>query len=121
MSRIRVHAEDVITVAAALALFLSLAAKSIGHMRLSEQNYWDFAFILMPVAALVLAASIRYAFRPVGAPAIREVTAETGSISGAAGRVSGPLPPSLPARQDLRRRSRAHGREADPSAPNGPE
>ena len=52
MSRIRVRAEDVITVAAALALFLFLGAKSIGHMRLSEQNYWDFAFILMPVAAL---------------------------------------------------------------------
>ena len=80
MSRISVRAEDVITVAAALALFLFLGAKSIGRLHLSEQNYWDFAFILMPVAALVLAASIRYAFRPVGAPAIREVTAETGSI-----------------------------------------
>jgi membrane-associated phospholipid phosphatase len=70
----------VITVAAALALLLFLGAKSIGRISLSEQNYWDFAFILLPIAALVLAASIRYAFRPVGAPAIREVTAETGSI-----------------------------------------
>ena len=80
MSRISVRAEDVITVAAALAIFLFLGAKSIGRIQLSEQNYWDFAFILLPVAVLVLAASIRYAFRPVGAPAIREVTAETGSI-----------------------------------------
>ena len=80
MSRISVRAEDVITVAAALALLLFLGAKSIGRISLSEQNYWDFAFILLPIAALVLAASIRYAFRPVGAPAIREVTAETGSI-----------------------------------------
>jgi membrane-associated phospholipid phosphatase len=75
-----VRAEDVITVAAALALFLFLGAKSIGRIRLTEQNYWDFAFILLPIAVLVLAASIRYAFRPAGAPAIREVTAETGSI-----------------------------------------
>ena len=80
MSRVSLRAEDVITVAAALALLLFLGAKSIGSISLSEQNYWDFAFILLPIAALVLAASIRYAFRPVGAPAIREVTAETGSI-----------------------------------------
>ena len=80
MSRVSARAEDVITVAAALALFLFLGAKSIGRIRLTEQNYWDFAFILLPVAVLVLAASIRYAFRPAGAPAIREVTAETGSI-----------------------------------------
>ena len=37
-------------------------------------------FILLPVALLVLAASIRYAFRPVGVPAVQDVTAETGSI-----------------------------------------
>jgi membrane-associated phospholipid phosphatase len=80
LSRVSLRAEDVITVAAALALLLFLGAKSIGSISLSEQNYWDFAFILLPIAALVLAASIRYAFRPVGAPAIREVTAETGSI-----------------------------------------
>ena len=80
MSRVSARAEDVITVAAALALFLFLGAKSIGRIRLTEQNYWDFAFILLPVAVLVLAASIRYAFRPTGAPAIREVTSETGSI-----------------------------------------
>src|SRR5438067_7108826 len=80
LSRASVRAEDVITVAAALALLFVLGAKSISRIRLSEQNYWDFAFILLPVAILVLAASIRYAFRPVGAPAIREVTAETGSI-----------------------------------------
>jgi membrane-associated phospholipid phosphatase len=80
LSRVSVRAEDVITVAAALALVLFLGAKSIGSISLSEQNYWDFAFILLPIAALILAASIRYAFRPVGAPAIREVTAETGSI-----------------------------------------
>ena len=80
MSRASVRAEDVITVAAALALLFVLGAKSISRIRLTEQNYWDFAFILLPVAILVLAASIRYAFRPVGAPAIREVTAETGSI-----------------------------------------
>jgi membrane-associated phospholipid phosphatase len=80
LSRIDIRAEDVLTIGAAAGLLLVLGAKSIRSMDLTPQNYWDFAFILLPVALLVLAASIRYAFRPVGVPAVRDVTAETGSI-----------------------------------------
>jgi membrane-associated phospholipid phosphatase len=80
LSRIEIRAEDVLTAGAAAGLLLVLGAKSIQSIQLTEQNYWDFAFILLPVALLVLAASIRYAFRPVGVPAVQDVTAETGSI-----------------------------------------
>ena len=80
MFRTNVRAEDVLTVGAALGLLLFLGGKSIGTIHLSESNYWDFAFILLPIAILVLAASIRYAFRPIGEPAIREVTARTAII-----------------------------------------
>lgn len=80
MSRINLRAEDVLTVAAALGLLLFLGGKSLGTIELSEHNYWDFAFLLLPIAILVLAASIRYAFRPVGEPAFRELTARTAII-----------------------------------------
>src|SRR6266568_5130591 len=78
--RTNVRAEDVLTIGAALALLLFLGGKSIGTIQLTEQNYWDFAFLLLPIAILVLAASIRYALRPAGEPAIREVTARTAII-----------------------------------------
>ena len=80
MSRIEVRVEDALTVGAALVMLLALGAKSISRIHLSANNYWDFAFILLPVALLMLNASIRYAFRPAGEPAIRDVTAETGNI-----------------------------------------
>jgi membrane-associated phospholipid phosphatase len=70
----------VLTAGAALALLFFLGAKTVGTIHLNEGNYWDFAFLLLPIALLVLVASIRYAFRPVGAPAIREVTTQTGRI-----------------------------------------
>ncbi|HKS24138.1 MAG TPA: phosphatase PAP2 family protein [Thermoanaerobaculia bacterium] len=80
MFRTNVRAEDVLTVGAALGLVLLLGGKSIGRINLSEANYWDFSFLLLPIAILVLSASIRYAFRPIGEPAIREVTARTAVI-----------------------------------------
>lgn len=84
MSRINLgvsaRAEDVLTVGAALGLLLFLGGKSLRTIRLTEHNYWDFAFLLLPIAILVLAASIRYAFRPVGEPAIRELTARNAII-----------------------------------------
>jgi len=80
LSRTELRAEDVLTVGAAVVLVLILGSKSIGSIGLSERNYWDFAFLMLPIAVLVLSASIRYAFRPVGAPAIREVSVETGNI-----------------------------------------
>lgn len=80
MSRIEVRAEDVLTLAAALGLLAVLGTKSLSTIRLSEGNYWDFAFILLPVALLVLGASIRYAFRPAGAPGVLEVSTRTGGI-----------------------------------------
>jgi membrane-associated phospholipid phosphatase len=80
LSRIEARAEDVLTLAAALGLLAVLGTKSLSKIQLSEANYWDFAFILLPVALLVLGASIRYAFRPVGAPGVQEVSARTGGI-----------------------------------------
>jgi membrane-associated phospholipid phosphatase len=80
LSRIEARAEDVLTVAATLGLLAVLGTKALTTIRLSESNYWDFAFILLPVALLVLGASIRYAFRPIGAPGVAEMSAETGSI-----------------------------------------
>src|SRR5258708_6463970 len=80
LSRIEIRAEDVLTVGTAAGLLLVLGAKSIRSIQLTQQNYWYFAFILLPVALLVLAASIRYTFRPVGVPAVQDVTAETGGI-----------------------------------------
>lgn len=80
MFRVRLRVEDALCAATAIALVLVLGVKSVGAIQLSENNFWDFSFILLPVAVLVLAASIRYAFRPIGAPAIRDVTAQTGSI-----------------------------------------
>ena len=83
MSRIEARAEDVLTLAAALGLLAVLGTKSLMAIRLSENNYWDFAFILLPVALLVLGASIRYAFRPLGAPGVLEMSARTGGIGSA--------------------------------------
>lgn len=80
MSRLKVRVEDALTAITAIALVVVLGGKSLGAIHLSENNFWDFSFILLPVAVLVLSASIRYAFRPIGAPAIRDVTAQTGSI-----------------------------------------
>lgn len=80
MSRISVRVEDVLTAATAIALVAILGAKAAGAVHLTEANRWDFAFLLLPVALLVLSASIRYAFRPVGESHIEEVSAETGHI-----------------------------------------
>jgi membrane-associated phospholipid phosphatase len=80
LSRIEARAEDVLTLVAALGLLAVLGMKSVNTIHLSEANYWDFAFILLPVALLVLGASFRYAFRPLGAPGVLEVSARTGGI-----------------------------------------
>lgn len=80
MSRTDVRAEDVLTAGTALGLLLFLGGKSMGKIELTERNYWDFAFLLLPIAILVLAASIRYAFRPIGEPGIRQVSRQTGSV-----------------------------------------
>lgn len=80
MSRIDVRAEDVLTVGAAAALSIILGVKSLGTFQLTEHHYWDFAFLLLPIALLVFQASVRYAFRPIGVPAFSTVSVETGHI-----------------------------------------
>jgi membrane-associated phospholipid phosphatase len=78
LSRIDLRVEDVLTVAVALVMLLFLGVKSFGTLHLGEQNFWDLSFILMPAALLVFAASVRYAFGPVGD--LRALSSETGSV-----------------------------------------
>jgi hypothetical protein len=80
LSRIDLRVEDLLTVLVALIMLVFLGVKSFGSLHLGEQNYWDLAFILMPVALLVFRASVRYAFRPIDHDDIRGLTAETGSV-----------------------------------------
>jgi len=77
--RTNARAEDVLSVTAAIVLVMFLGVKAAGF-QLTEENYGDIAFILSPVALLIFVSSFRYAFRPLGTPAIREVTSRTGRI-----------------------------------------
>jgi membrane-associated phospholipid phosphatase len=78
--RTDVRAEDVLTGAAAITLVLLIGTKALRTIQLTEANFWDMSFILLPVALLVFSAAVRYAFRPVGGMAIAEVSAATGHI-----------------------------------------
>src|SRR5260221_12066950 len=80
LSRIEIRAEDVLTVIAAAAMLLFLGVKSFGTLHLDEQRYWDFAFIILPVALLIFRAAVRYAFRPIGSNGTHILSVETGSV-----------------------------------------
>lgn len=80
MYRIELRVEDVLTVIAAAAMLLFLGVKSFGTVHLDEQRYWDFAFIVLPVALLIFRAAVRYAFRPIGSHGAHTLSVETGSV-----------------------------------------
>src|SRR5207245_550180 len=56
--------------------------KTFGSVSLTvaDGRELDFAVILLPVALLILVASVRYAFRPVGAPGISKLTSSTARV-----------------------------------------
>jgi len=62
-SRIDVRVEDLLacTFAAVLAAFVAIRSTS-SDLRLDENNWWDFSFILAPVSILVFAAALRFAW-----------------------------------------------------------
>ena len=64
MSRIDVRVEDILTLFTALLLTLVAGVRALGSMRIDEAQIWDIAFILCPVALLVVTAAVRYTFRP---------------------------------------------------------
>lgn len=71
------RAEDVLNVLAAFAL--AVFAGSVmrhRHLGIDEDSFWDIAYILIPVACLVFAASCRYAFRPLHGDGIANVSSE---------------------------------------------
>jgi membrane-associated phospholipid phosphatase len=80
LSRIELRVEDVLTVVTAAVMLLFLGVKSFGLLHLDEARYWDFAFILLPVALLIFRAAVRYAFRPIGSGGTGTLSAETGDV-----------------------------------------
>src|SRR5215471_1751465 len=64
----RLRVEDYLAGATTLLLFSFVGVRmAVASIRLDEEKYWEFSFIIAPVALLVLAASIRYAMgRQVG-------------------------------------------------------
>jgi membrane-associated phospholipid phosphatase len=80
LSRLDLRVEDVLTALTALVLLFVAGFRSFGRMKLDEGNYWDFAFILLPLALLVLREALAYAFRPIG-------SAKSVQVGGKAGRL----------------------------------
>src|SRR5258706_13838192 len=64
LSRIELRVEDVLTVFTAAVMLLFLGVKSFGLLHLDEARYWDFGFILLPVAWFFFRAPVAYASRP---------------------------------------------------------
>jgi len=60
--RSRIRIEDLLAASIVLILLLFFGVRTaLSSIRLDEENFWDFSFILAPVALLVLGASLRYA------------------------------------------------------------
>jgi membrane-associated phospholipid phosphatase len=79
LSRPEVRVEDVLAGATAVSLVAVAGGRSLGSIRLTEQNYWDFAFLLFPLALLVFLAAVRYAFRPMDS-ASQRVGGQAGQV-----------------------------------------
>lgn len=55
--------EDLLSAGFATALVLFAGGRSaLASLKLDEEKYWDFSFILAPAALLIFLASVRYAF-----------------------------------------------------------
>jgi membrane-associated phospholipid phosphatase len=70
----------VLSVIGVIGLVTYAGIRAIGRIDLTEENYWDFALIVFPVALLIFLAAVRYAFGPRGTSSIRSVWLETGTV-----------------------------------------
>lgn len=69
-----------LSVVAAIGLVTCAGLRAFGRIDLTEENYWDLAFIVFPVALLIFLASLRYAFGRRGSSDIRSVWRKMGTV-----------------------------------------
>jgi len=63
-SRIDVRVEDVLVALAALGLALTAGIGAVAHsLTIDQSAYWQFSYFAFPIAILIFAASVRFAFR----------------------------------------------------------
>ena len=63
-SRIDVRVEDVLVVLAAIGLALTAGLGAVGRsLTIDQTAYWQFSYFAFPIAILIFAASVRFAFR----------------------------------------------------------